>query len=328
MKLTESHIRSLIGKKEDERVEFKCASSELPDNLWETYSAFCNTDGGTIILGIREGKNKTFKIVADGITRIDDTPVHKALREVLANALIHTDYHGRRGIVVEKHFRTITFSNPGTMRISKSVAVAGGTSDARNTAIFNIFALVDIGERSGMGLANLHGLWKKYGYAEPKITESYDPDRTVIVVTTDDDTVNGTVTRPESGAEPDQNPTRTRPEVDNKVDNNAEGDNKTGSIGDNNPFRGDNKHFGGDNNHGKGDNKNEQRRPFAELFASAKQVFKALSDDNSMTQQGLCAKLGFSRKTIAKAIAVLIRERYIIRRGARKNGYWEVLDNR
>ena len=49
MKLTESHIRSLIGKKEDERVEFKRAASELPDNLWETYSAFCNTDGGTII---------------------------------------------------------------------------------------------------------------------------------------------------------------------------------------------------------------------------------------------------------------------------------------
>ena len=248
MKLAAAQIRTFLAKREDERVEFKRATSALPDNLWETYSAFCNTDGGT--------------------------------------------------------------------------------SDARNTAIFNIFALVDIGERSGMGLANLHGLWKKYGYAEPKITESYDPDRTVIVVTTDDDTVNGTVTRPESGAEPDQNPTRTRPEVDNKVDNNAEGDNKTGSIGDNNPFRGDNKHFGGDNNHGKGDNKNEQRRPFAELFASAKQVFKALSDDNSMTQQGLCAKLGFSRKTIAKAIAVLIRERYIIRRGARKNGYWEVLDNR
>ena len=211
MKLSATQIRSLIEKKEDERVEFKRATSELPDNLWETYS-----------------------------------------------------------------------------------------------------------EHSGMGLANLHGLWKKYGYAEPKITESYDPDRTVIVVTTDDDTENGTVTRPE----PDQTPTRTRPEVDN----NAEGDNKIGSVGDNNPFRGDNKTSVGDNNHDKGDNKCEERKPFAELFASAKQVFRALSDDNSMTQQGLCAKLGFSRKTIAKAIAVLIRERYIIRRGARKNGYWEVLD--
>ena len=137
MKLSGTQIRSLIEKKEDERVEFK-------------------------------------------------------------RALIHADYHGRRGIVVEKHFHTITFSNPGTMRVSKSVAVAGGTSDARNSAIFNIFALVDIGERSGMGLANLHGLWKKYGYAEPKITESYDPDRTVLVVTTDDDTVNDTVKRPQT----------------------------------------------------------------------------------------------------------------------------------
>ncbi len=112
-----------------------------------------------------------------------------------------------------------------------------------------IFALVDIGERSVMGLANLHGLWKKYGYAEPEITETYDPDRTVLIVTTDDDTVNATVTRPENGAEPDQNPTRTQPEpdqkcpkgaprgdikVDNKVDNNAKGDNKVDIKVDNN----------------------------------------------------------------------------------------------
>ena len=257
-----------------------------------------------------------FKIAADGITRIDDTPVHKALREVLANALIHADYHGRRGIVVEKHFRTITFSNPGTMRINKSVAVAGGTSDARNTAIFNIFALVDIGERSGMGLANLHGLWKKYGYAEPKITESYDPDRTVLVVTTDDDTVNDTVTRPESGAEPDQNPTRTRPEVDNKVDNNAEGDNKVDNKVDN-KTEGDNKSDGGKEEPGK--------KSLNELPASCRQVLKALSEDGSFTQQALIRKLNFSRAAITKAIATLIKERYIIRRGARKNGYWEVL---
>ena len=43
----------------------------------------------------------------------------------------------------------------------------GGTSDARNSHIFNIFALVDIGERSGMGLADLYGHWKKYDLPEP-----------------------------------------------------------------------------------------------------------------------------------------------------------------
>ena len=69
-----------------------------------------------------------------------------------------------------------------------------------------------------------------------------------------------------------------------------------------------------------------ERKPLNELPASCRQVFKALSEDGSFTQQALIRKLNLSRAAIAKAIAVLIRERYIIRRGARKNGYWEVLD--
>ncbi|MBQ6009620.1 MAG: hypothetical protein IJL17_13855 [Kiritimatiellae bacterium] len=48
------------------------------------------------------------------------------MREVVANALIHADYHGRQGIVVEKRFNVIQVSTPGTMRISKDVAIEGG----------------------------------------------------------------------------------------------------------------------------------------------------------------------------------------------------------
>ena len=131
---------------------------------------------------VTAGVKVPFRIAADNVTRDDDTPVHKALREVLANALIHADYHGRRGIVIDKYPKRLEVSNPGTLRMSKSVAIAGGTSDARNGKIFNIFSLVRIGERSGMGLSSLYGVWEKERFAAPSIVESYEPDRTKVEV--------------------------------------------------------------------------------------------------------------------------------------------------
>ena len=114
--------------------------------------------------------------------RINETKVHKALRELLANALIHADYHGRQGIVIEKRFNRLMFRNPGCLRMSRDAAIAGGRSDARNSRIFNIFALIDIGERSGTGLSDIFATWKECGYEKPTITETYQPDQLSVVV--------------------------------------------------------------------------------------------------------------------------------------------------
>ncbi|MFR8177455.1 MAG: hypothetical protein ACLVB5_10435 [Christensenellales bacterium] len=47
---------------------------------------------------LKQSLTVPFKL--SGVTRIDDTPMHEAIREALANCLINADYFGSRGIVV------------------------------------------------------------------------------------------------------------------------------------------------------------------------------------------------------------------------------------
>ena len=50
---------------EDHERECKLATGGLPESIWETYSSFANTNGGTILLGIKEHRDS---FTVEGLT--------------------------------------------------------------------------------------------------------------------------------------------------------------------------------------------------------------------------------------------------------------------
>ena len=168
---------------------------------------------------------------------------------------------------------------------------------------------------------------------EFKRATSEFPDRTVIVVTTDDDTENDTVdtiTRPENCAEPDQNPIRSALKVPQKCPNGApRGDNK---------FEDDTVNDTVNKSSVVNDTVNDTVNKFdaqdrnvkslkstSELPTIAKEVYYALADDPFMTYNALMSKLDIGRASVARAIGTLIKKHFICRVGSDKGGHWEIV---
>lgn len=112
--------------------------------------------------------------------RIDDTPVHKAVREALANCLVNTDFYVSRGVVIKKDQDSIIMENPGSIRTGRKQMLKGGISDPRNKALMKMFNMIGIGERAGSGVPDIYAIWKTQGWFTPQVEEEYGPDRTIL----------------------------------------------------------------------------------------------------------------------------------------------------
>ena len=116
--------------------------------------------------------------------RVDDTPVHEALREALANTLIHADFSGRVSVLVVKRPDMFGFRNPGLMRVPPELAVIGGNSDCRNRRLQTMFQLVGYGDHAGSGLPKIYRNWASQHWRRPELYELRDPEQTLMELRT------------------------------------------------------------------------------------------------------------------------------------------------
>jgi ATP-dependent DNA helicase RecG len=118
--------------------------------------------------------------VRDGV-RQEDTPVHVALREALANVIVHSDYRERASVFVVKRPDMFGFRNPGLMRIPPAIALRGDEHDCRNRLLHAMFRYVNVGEQAGSGIPKILSGWSSQHWRMPSLREEREPNnRTVL----------------------------------------------------------------------------------------------------------------------------------------------------
>lgn len=114
--------------------------------------------------------------------RKDDTIVHEALREAVVNALIHADYRGQGGIVIERYADRIELSNPGSLLVSREQLLRGSVSECRNKGLQLMFQMIGGGEKAGSGMDKIRAGWRSQHWRSPKVEETVQPDRVRLVL--------------------------------------------------------------------------------------------------------------------------------------------------
>ena len=131
---------------------------------------------------------KPFKLV--NMVRVDETPIHEAVREALVNCIVNTDFYEARGVVIQKYPDRIILQNPGSVIVGKKQMLKGGISEPRNSGLMKMFNLIGYGEKAGSGVPDIFSTWEDAGYQLPTVEELFGPDqpnRTVVTLPLVDD---------------------------------------------------------------------------------------------------------------------------------------------
>lgn len=114
---------------------------------------------------------KPFKL--EGIQRIDETPVHKAVREAFVNLIIHADYLMDAGTLkIIKKNKSFEFTNPGILKLPIEDIFRGGNSKPRNPHMQTMLRMVGFGDNAGSGFPTILATWEAEGWIRPELVEN------------------------------------------------------------------------------------------------------------------------------------------------------------
>jgi len=137
------------------------------DGMWENnlYN-FVRQVTPKLVSGIR----RPFKL--EGMTRVDDTPVHRAIREAVVNMMIHSDYLITGVLKIVKTDSGFVFSNPGNLKLPVQAIYEGGHSVARNPRIQTMFRMIGLGDNIGSGFPAILSAWGEEQWRKPDLSQN------------------------------------------------------------------------------------------------------------------------------------------------------------
>lgn len=161
------------------RMDYIDMTNLQPDSRWSdrlTYDGRWENNLYNFFMTVQSKLIKDLKrpFRLEGMERIDDTAIHKAVREALTNLVIHSDYMMTGVLKVEKHDDCFVFSNPGSLKIPVMDIYAGGHSKARNPNMQAMFRMIGFGDNIGSGFPTILNAWKKENWRQPCLIENQD----------------------------------------------------------------------------------------------------------------------------------------------------------
>lgn len=159
------------------RMDYIDESNLVPGSRWSdrlTYDGMWENNLYNFVRQITPrlsaGIKRPFKL--EGMIRIDDTPIHKAIREAVVNMMIHSDYLITGVLKISKTDRGFVFSNPGNLKLPVQMIYEGGHSVARNPRIQTMFRMIGLGDNVGSGFPTILNVWGAEQWRKPDLSQN------------------------------------------------------------------------------------------------------------------------------------------------------------